>query len=97
MIIFFIIKKDFDLNNIKDINIKDIYGIYQNKCKAFWECKIINLNNNKIVNNYVLLELNLNNFKIINIYNLFDRNYIIDINLNKYKIKTSYNNLLINI
>ena len=40
---YIIMKYTNDINNAEDIKVNDIYGIYQNRCKAFWECKIANI------------------------------------------------------
>ena len=40
---YILMKNDSNPNNAEEIKVNDIYGIYQNKCKAFWECKVANL------------------------------------------------------
>ena len=44
---YILIKNDTMPITAEDIKVNDIYGIYQNRCKAFWECKVANL---KIIN-----------------------------------------------
>ena len=91
-------------NTAEDIKVNDIYGIYQNRCKAFWECKVANLKvmteknskNPKFLDSYILKEVNLETSEIITSYSLIDRNNIIDTNENKYKIPTFYNDIKIN-
>ena len=81
--------------------IRNIYGIYQNRCKAFWECKVANLkiinekknNNPKLLKSYVLKEINLESNEIINSYYLNNRNQILDDNNNIYKIPVFYNDI----
>jgi len=83
-----------------DIKVDDIYGIYQNKCKAFWECKVTNLKifekskNIKSLRSYVIKEIELETSEIITTFELLDRNNIMDINTNeKFKIPVFYNNV----
>ena len=63
-----------NLNNAEDIKVSDIYGIYQNRCKAFWECKITNLKllESKKKFSYIIQEVELDNNQIVNTYKLFD-------------------------
>tara|TARA_B100001057_G_C22445788_1_gene793049 strand:+ start:120 stop:410 length:291 start_codon:yes stop_codon:yes gene_type:complete len=83
-----------NINNAEDIKVNDIYGIYQNRCKAFWECKIANL---KLKLNrldlYCLKEINLETNEIINSYTLKDRNFIIDQDGNIHKIPIFNNDI----
>ena len=87
------------IESADDIQVNTIYGIYQNKGKAFWECKVINLKimeeqnskNPKLLKNYIIKEINLENNNIIMTYTLVDRNTIIDLNNYKYKIPVFYN------
>ena len=59
-----------------DIKVNDIYGIYQNRCKAFWECKVANLKimnekdskNPELLESYVLKEINLETSEILLIF-----------------------------
>ena len=88
----------------EDIKVNDIYGIYQNRCKAFWECKVANLKimndknskNPKLLESYVLKEINLETSEIVTSYSMIDRNNIIDSEDNKFKIPTFYNDIKIN-
>jgi len=88
----------------EDIKVSDIYGIYQNRCKAFWECKVANLKimnksktkNPKLFESYVLKEIDLETSEILTSYIMLDRNNIVDIENNKYKIPTFYNDIKIN-
>ena len=84
---YIIMKYTNDINNADDIKVNDIYGIYQNRCKAFWECKIANI---KLKINrldlYCLKEINLETNEIINSYTLKDNDNIIDQDGNIYKI-----------
>lgn len=84
---YIIMKYTNDINNAEDIKVNDIYGIYQNRCKAFWECKIANI---KLKINrldlYCLKEINLETNEIINSYTLKDNDNIIDQDGNIYKI-----------
>ena len=84
---YIIMKYTNDINNAEDIKVNDIYGIYQNRCKAFWECKIANI---KLKINrldlYCLKEINLETNEIINSYTLKDNDNIIDQYGNIYKI-----------
>jgi hypothetical protein len=87
-----------------DIKVNDIYGIYQNRCKAFWECKVANLKimnekdskNPELLESYVLKEINLETSEIVTSYNMVDRNNVIDSENNKFKIPTFYNDIKIN-
>ena len=87
-----------------DIKVNDIYGIYQNRCKAFWECKVANLKimnekdskNPELLESYVLKEINLETSEIVTSYNMVDRNNVIDSDNNKFKIPTFYNDIKIN-
>jgi len=87
--------------NAEEIKVSDIYGIYQNRCKAFWECKVANLkianekknNNPKLLKSYVLKEINLETNEIINSYFLNNRNQILDDNNTIYKIPVFYNDI----
>lgn len=75
-----------------DIKVKDIYGIYQNKCKAFWECKIANSKIQERSFNYVLKEIELDSCEIITTYKLESRNTIINVKTGeKLKIPIFYN------
>ena len=40
---YILMKNESSPENAEDIKVNDIYGIYQNRCKAFWECKVANL------------------------------------------------------
>lgn len=94
-------KNDSIPENAEEIKVNDIYGIYQNRCKAFWECKVANLkivnekknNNPKLLKSYVLKEINLESNEIINSYFLNNRNQILDDNNNIYKIPVFYNDI----
>ena len=78
-----------------DIKVKDIHGIYQNKCKGFWECKVVNLKmfeDTKRLDEYILKEIELDNSEIVTTYRLKDKNNIEDLNTHKkYKIPVFYN------
>jgi len=84
-----------------DIKVEDIYGIYQNRCKAFWECKVANLslmkkqdsNNPKLLESYSLKEIDLETSSILNSYIMKDRNNMIDLNNKVQKIPTFYNDI----
>ena len=82
-------KKDINIQNAEDIKVSDIYGIYQNKCKAFWECRVVNLKNNI----YTLKEINLETNEINNSFYLKDRTSIIDENGKIFKIPVFYNDI----
>ena len=76
-----------------DIKVKDIYGIYQNKCKSFWECKIANLKVPGKPFKYVVKEIELDTCNIITTYRLENRNTIVNVNTGKQlKIPVFYNN-----
>tara|TARA_B110000971_G_scaffold150794_1_gene154004 strand:- start:93 stop:434 length:342 start_codon:yes stop_codon:yes gene_type:complete len=99
---YILIKNDIIPETAEDIKVNSIYGIYQNKCKAFWECKIANLKimedkkskNPKFLTTYVLKEINLETSEIITTYELKDRTNIVDINTNQNnKIPVFYNNI----
>ena len=85
----------------EDIKVNDIYGIYQNRCKAFWECKVANLklmkekniNNPKLLETYVLKEINLETSSIVTSYSMINRTNMIDSDKNKFKIPTFYNDM----
>lgn len=59
---YILMKNESNPENAEDIKVNDIYGIYQNRCKAFWECKVANLkivqeqkkNSPKLLKSYVL-------------------------------------------
>lgn len=96
-------KNDTSPQTAEDIKVQDIYGIYQNRCKAFWECKVANLNvikksganNRGLIESYSLKEIDLESSKILNSFLLVDRNYVKDTNDKKYKIPTFYNDIQI--
>ena len=92
---YILIKNVDDIISATDIKVKDVFGIYQNKCKGFWECKVINLRlfeNTKTLDSYVLKEVELENEEIITTYKLHDRNNIQDAKTGKkYKIPIFYN------
>ena len=96
-------KNDSVPETAEDIKVQDIYGIYQNKCKAFWECKVANLkfmnemdsNNPKLLESYVLKEIDLETSNIITSYMLKDRSFILDTNNKTHKIPTFYNDVQI--
>ena len=98
---YILMKNDSNPDNAEDIKVNDIYGIYQNRCKAFWECKIANLKivkklkniNDKLLKSYVLKEINLETNEITNSYELQSRNQIIDKYFNKFKIPVFYNDI----
>ena len=98
---YILMKNDSIPVNAEEIKVNDIYGIYQNRCKAFWECKVANLkiindqkNNNPIIlKSYVLKEINLETNEILNSYFLNNRNQILDENKNVYKIPVFYNDI----
>lgn len=85
----------------EDIKVEDIYGIYQNRCKAFWECKVANLslmkkqdsNNPKLLESYSLKEIDLETSSILNSYIMKDRNNMTDLNNKVHKIPTFYNDI----
>ena len=87
----------------EDIKVGDIYGIYQNRCKAFWECKVANLslmkkkgsNNPKLLESYSLKEVELETSNILNSYIMKDRNNMIDCEYKIHKIPTFYNDVQI--
>lgn len=94
---YILMKNDSTPDNAEEIKVNDIYGIYQNRCKAFWECKVANLkilrekkNNLK---SYVLKEINLETNQIINSFYLKNRNYICDDNGFSFKIPIFYNEI----
>jgi hypothetical protein len=101
---YILMKNDTIPITAEDIKVNDIYGIYQNRCKAFWECKVANLKimnkkkskNPKLLESYVLKEINLETSEIITSYIMLDRNNIVDIENNKFKIPTFYNDIKIN-
>lgn len=96
-------KNDTTPESAEDIKVDCIYGIYQNKCKAFWECKVANLNvikkseskSNNLIESYCLKEIDLESSKILNSFLMVDRNFIKDTNDKKYKIPTFYNDIQI--
>tara|TARA_B100000886_G_scaffold279491_1_gene203539 strand:- start:256 stop:570 length:315 start_codon:yes stop_codon:yes gene_type:complete len=91
---YILMKNINNLNNAEDIKVSDIYGIYQNRCKAFWECKIANLKLKKnIFDFYVIKEINLENNNIDNSYKLIDRLKIIDEHKEIYEIPVFYNDI----
>lgn len=98
---YILMKNDSTPDNAEEIKVGDIYGIYQNRCKAFWECKVANLkiinekkkNNPKLLKSYVLKEINLESNEILNSYFLNNRNQILDENHNIYKIPVFYNDI----
>lgn len=97
-----------DNNNVpetgEDIKVEDIYGIYQNRCKAFWECKVANLslmkkkssNNPILLQSYSLKEVDLESSNILNSYIMKDRNYMVDSQSKIQKIPTFYNDVQVN-
>ena len=100
---YILMKNDTIPNTAEDIKVEDIYGIYQNRCKAFWECKVANLklmnksdsSNPNLLESYSLKEIDLESSNIINSYMMIDRSYIKDMNGDKYKIPTFYNDIQI--
>ena len=86
-------------NTANDIQVKNIYGIYQNKEKSFWECKTANVklldesntNNLELLNTFVIKEIDLDTDNIITTYKMESKTSIIDINSKKkYKIPVIY-------
>ena len=94
---YILMKNDSNPDNAEEIKVNDIYGIYQNRCKAFWECKIANLKILKEKKNnlksYVLKEINLETNEIINSFYLKNRNSICDDNGYIHKIPIFYNEI----
>ena len=98
---YILMKNESNPENAEDIKVDDIYGIYQNRCKAFWECKVANLkivqeqkkNSPKLLKSYVLKEINLETNEIINSFYLNNRNSICDDNGILYKIPIFYNDI----
>ena len=87
------------IETVDDIQVNSIYGIYQNRGKAFWECKVVNLKimeekqskNPKLFKSYIIKEIDLEKNSIITTYTLEDRNTMFDLNNEKYKIPVFYN------
>ena len=93
---YILLKNNNIVNNADNIKVSDIFGIYLNRCKGFWECKLVNLKN-KIQPNYksyILKEINLETNEITNSYYLHNKNTIKDDNDKSYKIPIFYNNLV---
>ena len=98
---YILMKNDSTPENAEEIKVSDIYGIYQNRCKAFWECKVANLKivnekknkNPKLFKSYVLKEINLETNEIMNSYFLNNRNQIVDDSNIIYKIPVFYNDI----
>ena len=98
---YILMKNESNPENAEDIKVNDIYGIYQNRCKAFWECKVANLkiiqeqkkNNPKLLKSYILKEINLETNEIMNSFYLKNRNSIYDDNGILHKIPIFYNDL----
>ena len=98
---YILMKNESNPENAEDIKVNDIYGIYQNRCKAFWECKVANLkivqeqkkNSPKLLKSYVLKEINLETNEIMNSFYLNNRNSICDDNGILYKIPIFYNDI----
>jgi hypothetical protein len=91
---YILMKNTENLINSDDIKVSDIYGIYQNRCKSFWECKIANLKlENNILDLYVINEINLENNIIENSYKLIDRKNISDKFGNIYNIPSFYGDI----
>ena len=94
---YILMKNESNPENAEDIKVDDIYGIYQNRCKAFWECKVANLKILKEKKNnlksYVLKEINLETNEIINSFYLNNRNSICDDNGILHKIPIFYNDI----
>ena len=91
---YILMKNNNNLSNAEDIKVSDIYGIYQNRCKAFWECKVANIKFKKDnLDYYVIKEINLENNNIDNSYKLIDRLKVIDQNNETYEIPVFYNDI----
>ena len=89
-----------NIKTAENIKVNDIYGIYQNRCKAFWECKVANLKiseekkSNKpiLLESYVIKEIEVETDNIITTYIMESRNIIVDKSTDiKHKIPTFYN------
>jgi len=107
---YILMKNESNPINSEDIKVSDIYGIYQNRCKAFWECKVANIklikntnkNNPKLLKSYILKEIDLETNEIINSYYLNSRNSVLDelgiiytIPIFYNEIDNEYNNIII--
>ena len=98
MKVYILMKNETEPETAEDIKVEDIYGIYQNRCKGFWECKVANLkiskeNQTNCLSYYILKEINLESSEIIQTYNLIDRNNIIDSEKNIFKVPVFYSDI----
>ena len=91
---YILMKNESNPENAEDIKVNDIYGIYQNRCKAFWECKVANIKlKNDSFSFYVIKEINLDDNNIDNSYELIDRLTIKDQYEEKYEVPIFYNDI----
>lgn len=89
---YILVSGDCNAINAEDIKVNEIFGIYQNESKAFWECREINLKIKKKNLKYVLKEINLDTNEIIRSY-MLEGNDILDNEGKKYKIPVFYDDI----
>lgn len=89
---YILVSGDCNAINAEDIKVNEIFGIYQNESKAFWECREINLKIKKKNLKYVLKEINLDTNEIIKSY-MLEGNDILDNEGKKYKIPVFYDDI----
>ena len=91
---FILVSNECKAENADDIKVNQIFGIYQNESKAFWECRELNLKKSKKTKvYYILKEIDLETNEILNSYTLNEENKIIDNEGKIYKIPVFYDKL----
>ena len=90
---YILVTNECKAENADEIKVNEIYGIYQNDSKAFWECRELNLKKKNKDIYYILKEIDLDTDEIVNSYTLSQDNNIIDNSGKIYKIPVFYDKI----
>lgn len=90
---YILVTNECKAENADKIKVNEIFGIYQNDSKAFWECRDLNLKKKKKDISYILKEIDLDTDEIVNSYTLNKDNNIIDNDGKIYKIPVFYDKI----
>ena len=83
---YILMKNRVNFKTVEDIAVSDIEGVYQNICKAFWECRVINLENfkkKKSLKEYIIKEIELETDEILTTYEILNKNTIVNLKTQK--------------